>query len=725
MRAMVACPRCHFMNPVKQKACQACGTALPHASAPSHERPMAGRPTLRGMRSPESSSSQSLPAARVDAPPEQPSSDQTMPSMVSPTAEQIRSHRANNTLLGHVSPKLEATAGADPDSRSAPSSRGPVSPIPVSGGAPAPSRPSPISVQARGGVSRQPTLLGHAPLNEARRPPGTARSSTSQTMPSMQAVRSDVASSPSTDAGGEEEGDPPPAVVTPPPLLEEQPLTPHDNLGRTYLAVPAASSPGPESAAKTSPSQPPAFAYTALGAPPPLPARAPPRPVSPASTANQSVAKTMPSQGVETPVATATARIAEPPQALSPNAPPVSLSSIAPPRVSRRAIQSRLGRAVLSLTAMLGGGLLLFSWMWQPATPITGQINATDAAPSLSVFCQSCGDGSHVELDGQRAEFRNQRALLALAAPPHVGTNTFSLQVHRSGMGRDEEVQLQTQVDYKANWDSRGLTATPPRLDVVVEAAPDVSIRVAGSELHITDGKGNVAVELGRAVQGASSSVEWIEKAVEIVTQRGATPSSTNYLKIRVPVVPLTIDTPWNGFQTDSKSVVLSGRTSPKGTVTSPEGSVSADDAGYFELSVTPRPGINPVELVASTAEHAPRSATVSFAQVGNLTAVALAYQEAAVRRFDQLTERLGQDPAPLPVALAGKVQEWKTTHNLTVVLLAVTSGCPSRSCLVRVEYPASIDFTPNEPVSVFGEAQAAPPGMGMLPQVQSHFILH
>jgi hypothetical protein len=719
---MVACPRCHFMNPVKQKACQACGTALPYASSPSNERPVAGRPTLRGMRSPESANSQSMPAARADAPPGLLTSDQTMPSMVSPTPEQIRSHRANNTLLGHVSP---AELGAAPESRAeVPSSRAPVSPAPTTGGFAAHLRAPVNPGPARGGVSRQATLLGHAPLSEARRPTAVSRSSTSQTMPSMQAVRSDTPSTPTPDKATDEDGDPAPAALvfpSQPAPPEEQRITPHDHPGRTYFAVTAASVPPPPSDTVPPTSQPPSLAYPALGSPPPLPTRRSGHPeplVSPQLPAAHSVrplgeSKTLPS--TTAPYDTT----------VSPNVPPVSISPIAPSRVSLRAVQSRLGRRVLALTALLGGGLLLFSWMWQPATPVSGQINASDATPALSVLCHSCADGSRVEFEGQHAEFHDNRATLSLATPPQVGANTFALQIYRSGMGRDETVQLQVEVDYKARWNLGGLTAKPPHLDVEIEAAPGVSAKVDDVDVALDSNRGIHRIELGQPVQGANRSVEWLEKSVEVATRRGAgAPSTASPFQIRLPIVPLTVDTPWSSFQTDAASVVLSGRTSPKATVTSPESSTQADADGYFELRVTPQSGVNAVEVVASAPGHAPRSSTTSFVQVANLTPIALAYQHDAVRRFDLLTERLIPGAKPVPVALAGKVQEWKTSHNLTVLLVAVSSGCPSRSCLVRVEYPAVVDFTPNQAVSVFGDATLSPPGIGPLPHVQSHFIL-
>jgi len=378
---------------------------------------------------------------------------------------------------------------------------------------------------------------------------------------------------------------------------------------------------------------------------------------------------------------------------------------------------------VLGLTAALGIGLLLFSLLWRPAFPVTVQINATEP-PSLEIFCESCADGSLVELDDQHGEFRDMRAALPLKAAPRVGANTFTLKVVRTGLGRDEDVEVTAQVDYKALWSLEGLSDSPPHVDVVVETAPGVAVQVDDAPVTLVKEHGVHPVLLPRAITGPSSAVEWLDKDVALhITKPGGATSSQRF-GVRLPVVPLTIDTPWASFRTDAESVIVSGRTLPGATVASGDEKTSANDSGYFELRLPARPGENHVELVASMAEHVPRSATTAFVRVPNLTPMAVSYQREAVRRFDRLTEQLAAT-STVPVALAGKVQEWKTSYNLTVLLVSVSAGCPARSCLVRVQYPAAAQFATNEPISVFGEARRPPEGAGPLPEVQSHFILH
>ncbi len=686
---MVACSRCHFMNPVKQKACQACGATLPYASAPTHERPGQSRPTLRGLRSPE-------PLQTVVAPDQLPqaflTSDKTMPSLVGPTPEEIRSHRVSNTLLGHGSPLHDEPV----PSSQARASASAASPVPQPQTPPQPSLPKPhlpATTSSRSGLSRQATLLGHAPLEGSSRRPSPKKSSTSQTMPSMPAVSVENATQESANTEDSEEEPPRPGVSA--HLGQDlQRITPRDNPAKTYLGVAAANASEPFSGELlVGPSSEPHLNYPALGVPPPLPQ-----------------------------ISSAEVRREEPQR---PEASPAqSLREPASVVVSRRVVQTRLGRAVLGVTTLLGLGLLTFTWMWKPSPPLVGHINPHTRPPALALQCDSCPDGSFVQLGEQRGEFLAHRATVPLVEPPKVGPNSFKLDLHRSGLGRDERVELSVDVAYRAVWDLSGLVVHPPHLTIVLEAAPGVLIRVNNNDVAMSGGRGKHWMALGKTAVGQSRSVEWLDESAEIEASSGQNSGPPKPFSIHLPVVPLAIDTPTPKFHTDARTVVVSGRTAPGALVAANDHRVTADDAGYFELTVTSHVGQNTVELNSSLGGHVPRTASATFTQVDNLTKIALAYQADAVRRFDHLTKRVGGSNSPVRVALAGRVLEWKTNHNVTVALVDVSSGCPNRTCLVRVEHPAAITLSPNQAISVFGEASLATPPQGALPTVQSHFIL-
>lgn len=689
---MVSCPRCHFQNPVKQRACQACGGELPYASAPTHERPGQSRPTLRGLRSPD-------PLPPIEPSASASRTDLTMPSLIGPTPEQIRSHRITSTLLGHGHPHALQPPVSQPQFASSPPS--PIYEVtaspPSSGAYPAPSSNN------RGEAPRSPsstraTLIGHAP---AAASDVEQWSNTAQTMPSMRAVSPD-------EVWTRERRD---AVEVIAPSVHPNasqldavpPPSSRNSAARTYLAVmppsvdvPVSSSlsgvpSGVPSSSRNTPTSPDTPAPVSLTIdtafePTPAPSDREANAFSHAATAARSVTTTQ-------------------------------SESLGP------ANQSRIAKVVLGITSLLGVGLLVFTWAWNPPAPVVGKINSEVSPPALDLWCDSCGEGSYVVHQGQRHEFTDHYASLPLSTVPQVGANTFELDVHRSGVRRDEQLTLAVPVDYHAKWDLSELTKLPPRLAIVVEAAPGVSVRVNDAEVALNDGQGTHRLPVNHPTGRPSANIDWLEETALITTSGGQSPNSLEY-RVRVPIVPLVIDTPHRDFYTEGKLVVVSGRTSPHAQVLTETESVSADATGYFELTLVPQLGLNTLQVTALLDGHAPRTTPVAFTHSENLTKVAVAYQANAIRRFDEVVQRLAEAKTPLNVALAGRVQEWRTTGNRTVALVAISSGCPQRTCLVRLEHPARTAFTSNQLISIFGVVVPPAPDLGPFPNLQSHFIL-
>lgn len=681
---MVSCPRCHFQNPVKQRACQACGGELPYASAPSHERPGQSRPTLRGLRSPD-------PLPPIEPGASASRTDLTLPSLVSPTPEQIRSHRITATLLGHAHPDAQQPPVSQPHFASSPPS--PIyevtAPPPSSAVYPAPSSHN-RGEESRAPLSTRATLVGHAPA-----PSDAAEwSNTAQTMPSMRAVSPD-------EAWTHERRD----VV--------EVIAPTVNLNTSQVdSVPPSSS--RNSSART---------YLAV---------APPSLDIPLSSVPSSSRNTPTSPDTSAPVSLTIDTVFETNSRANPNQAPTDSTgtAAATPFINAAhteligsAAQSRIAKGVLAITSLLGVGLLLFTWAWNPPAPVLGKINSEASPPALELWCDSCANGSYVVHQGQRHEFTDHHATLPLSTVPQVGSNTFELDVHRSGVRRDEQVTLAVPVDYRAKWNLSELTAVPPRLAIAVEAAPGVSMRINDAHVALSNGHGTHSLPLQRKLASASANIDWLEETAIITTSGGQSPSSVEY-RVRVPVVPLVIDTPHSDFYTDTKLVVVSGRTSPHANVTTETESVNADATGYFEVTLIPQLGLNNVEVTATLDGHAPRTTPVVFTHSDNLTKLAVAYQARALRRFDEVIQRLSETKTPLNVALAGRVQEWRTDGNRTRALVAISSGCPQRTCLVRLEHPARTAFTTNQLISVFGVVTSPSKDFGPFPTIQSHFIL-
>lgn len=644
-----------------------------------------------------------------------------MPSLIGPTPEQIRSHRITSTLLGHGHPEALQPPVSQPDFTSSRPAPSPEVSVPPPSSVTCPPSSNPRGEASRSPLSTRATLIGHAPAPSD----GTEWSNTAQTMPSMRAVSPhEVATYERREAVEviapvARSSSAPPAAVFPAAVFPDEVFS--DAVFPDAVPNPLRSDAVPPSSRNSA-----ARTYLAV---------APPSVDIPVSVSSRSIptsARTSPdSPDTSAPVSLTIDTAFEPSPAPKSNRGPDDpaggnsprFPNTAQPETLDRATQSRIAKVVLGITSLLGVGLLVFTWAWTPPAPVVGRINSETSPPSLELWCDSCAHGSYVVYQGQRHEFTDHSATLPLTTVPRVGSNTFELDVHRSGVRRDEQVTLAVPVDYRAKWDLSELTETPPRLAIAVEAAPGVSVRVNQTEVTLSGSQGTHQLLLEHHSGPPSANIDWLEQTAIITTSGGQSPSSVEY-RVRVPVVPLVIDTPHRDFYTEAKLVVVSGRTSPHAKVSTPSESVSADATGYFELTLVPQSGLNTVEITAVLDGHAPRTTPVSFTHSENLTKVAVAYQTTALRRFDEVAVRLAETKAPLNVALAGRVQEWRTDGNRTMALVAISSGCPQRTCLMRLEHPARTAFTSNQLISIFGVATDASPELGPFPNVQSHFIL-
>ncbi len=687
---MRACPRCTFMNPMKQQACQACGTALPAAGLPTPTKHPA-RPTLRGLRSPAAMGAQPTPPSGADA--------------------TLHSHQYTRPPPAAGVPQVAARDA-----------------VPLRGSA------SPAH------VSRQGTLLGHsAPTAGA-----------SQTMPSMPAATSER-SQLSPRIAHPVQSPQPPARPSPIALQQGEPLivtgTAPDSAWRSLQKDHPASASPSEAVGRTlaSATAPPRQVASPAMSPPLASPIATPPPSAPVATPGRATVPHrahMPPPSMNSSHAPSSGPVAWsdpvasplPMTPAEPSPPPAAFAEVAADLPDHNARNRRVAYAVLSLSAALLLGLLLFSVFWQPPEPIRAQVKIHDGQEVLQVHCSNCAQGSRVRLGDSQASFNDGVAILSLHNPLNVGINRLLLIVEREGWARDESIALQVPVDYRFVWDLEGLAASPPHVALDVHAAPGVQVELNGTVIALREGRGQYHLSLGDEVHGVNSSVEWLDKIVRPRVMGAGAGQAPTPLQLRLPVAPLIIDTPTSGFVTDANRIIISGRTAPGATVASGEQQAVADAHGYFEFSLPiEKRGDQQHTVEARVPDHAPRTGVVEFAQVDNLKKAAIDFQKTAVRRFDKLQHALAEedDTQVVRVALAGRVQEWTERGAATVMVLSVSYGCRQQVCLVRVTHPSKLVLEPKQRLSVFGTAaQIVASGAGRgdhhgnLPQVQSHFLL-
>jgi hypothetical protein len=688
---MVPCPKCHFMNPLKQKGCQACGAALPYALSDAKDTSKGqARSTLRGLRSPESPTD-GLSPAEIEAmqgelpDPAPVPRDGTLPSFLAPSAELISRHRdsVTSTIVGLAIPQPAAVqATAPPPESIAP-------PTPKERAANSGSQPN---VSFTGDMPRPSaigrTLLGHVAPDPT--PEGVTASQTSQTLPSMQAV-------------------------TPESLRSHKVQTFHDPGG---VRAEQASSPEhdvPGDAGENAP-----FIGFEEG-----PADSPARTSSRKDGPNTAKPRTFrfrddPKVTIVTPTPVSSYA-----HAVSPVSKAIPIRTGAPESI--RDTNVRLGRRVLIIASLLLLGLTLFALLWTPPEPPTARLVGVGDNTTLEVSCNTCDDGSLVTIGGQKAQFANHKAGVPLPRPLNLGFNDIEIEIERTGFGRNERMRLEFPIDYRLAWDLAGLAQTPPVLGISVEAALGVTVSLDGQLVRLIDNKGLHPVSIATDLMGPSATEQWLEKSVAVAIGGGRASIPPDHVSLKIPIVPLVVDTPWDGFMTADDTTVVSGRSTPNTKLTVAGNPTTTDADGYFELALETAPGLNTFTISAHAEGHAPRFVNVSLTKVPSVHKAALEYQTTAVNRFDELTKQLEPPDASVRVALPGKVQESKVHGSTTVSLVSIHTGCPTRTCVLRVVYPTRLELKTNERVAVFGVASLVATGsspQSTLPEVRAHLLL-
>lgn len=696
---MVPCPRCHFMNPLKQRGCQACGATLPFALAETQD-PTKGqtRATLRGLRSPDSPTDGLTPAEleamKGELPPVVPPvpKDGTMPSFSAPTPDAINKHRDSiaTTILGHATPKPSPLGAQGPHSAAPLTPKDPpFSPrsrrdVEVQVGSQASVANASADEASRAAFAGR-TLLGHQVPSQS---PATSDTQSSPTLPSMQAVVPDSESR-------SKRGTQAPSSVPPEVVSFRSPNLPYENEASQFLAYDEGpiDSPALTSSSRSTPATPRSFRFQDV------PAQGDDVPYS---TSSQGPF------GVVAPVSRAVARRLTSPESV-------------------RAANVRMGRRVLIIASALLVALSLFALLWTPPEPPTARLVGVGEQTMLELTCNTCDDGSQVMISGQKATFSNHRASVPMPKPLNLGLNDIEIEIQRTGFGRNERMGLQFPIDYRLAWDLSQLEAIPPTLRVVVEAALGVTVSLDGQPVPLADNKGLHPVPIAADLIGPSTSEQWLEKSVSVAISGGRASTPPDQFTLKIPIVPLAVDTPWEGFLTADDTTVVSGRSTPNTKITVAGNPTTTNADGYFELALQTSAGLNQFTVSAHAPGHAPRFVNVSLTKVPSAHKAALEYQGTAINRFDEVFKQLQAPEASVRVALPGRVQESKVQGSTTVLLVSVTAGCPNRSCVVRVIYPSRLELRPGERVAVFGPATlaaAGPTPQSRLPEIRAHMLL-
>lgn len=490
----------------------------------------------------------------------------------------------------------------------------------------------------------------------------------------------------------------PPDAIAPP----DEPPKGQKFAGKTMLGMPMTDLPVHPAASASAPAQrPPPVGKTMLGvAMPGIAPSAPTVPSVPASGAAPPLGHGRTMLGVAVPgiapshVAPHASHAAphawgNPPQHVerpSVGPPPMPVFSEPPPAAPRIvqkkgfpvAIAASVG-AVLVLGLGVGALLLL-----RGGTPLQAEAKTdADGRDLLQLTCQSCPDGTVVELRTTRATFQNQAAELVLAEPLAIGENPLLLRVDRPGRGRDEEVKVRVPVFFRLRTDTTKIHERPPSLVVRAEAAPGSKLVIDGKE-HTFDPSGTVAIPfpLEAETTGPSDESTSVSKQIAYEITPKNEKASRGTLPLRAAVVPLRVDVPIDQSRTDRATVALSGRAArgAKVSVDGTEVTVSAE--GFFDQSVDLTAlGERTFEVRSWTPGFLARTERIRVRKIESHAVEAKALDAESPLGFDAMIKG---NEGRLAI-VEGEIDESRGVGKRTLLVVNTQRGCPKGPCLVRV----------------------------------------
>lgn len=364
------------------------------------------------------------------------------------------------------------------------------------------------------------------------------------------------------------------------------------------------------------------------------------------------------------------------------------------------------GRGLAVVALGLGGAILvagvaamLYSF-FSGGVALHARVLQGETGEMLEIEVPEAAEGTRVRFGGDEQELEAGRARFALSADDlSIGDNELSVSVV-SPDGSVEAHAVELHLEMRVRADLGPLSAAPPAIEVIVEAAP-------GSEVTL-DGDALALDEHGRAtrryeIDGADASAEGIVESV--VRYRIHPPEgdeAQGELRTRIPVTTMQLDRPGADVVTEAEEIEFAGAVAPETTVTVGGEPVEVRMGRFLHTHPLPAVGEHTIEVVAQLAGRAPRVERVRVRRVESLEA------EAASFEFDRsLTyARIQSNPTTFRgqhVRFEGLVYNVDVRDGQSVLQVLVRDCPRGERCPLWVSYPAATAIELRANVRVLG----------------------
>ena len=401
----------------------------------------------------------------------------------------------------------------------------------------------------------------------------------------------------------------------------------------------------------------------------------------------------------------------------------------APMRAARSGVPISIVASVLAGLLLVAGIAVALLWKGSPPIVARPTLDA-QGHEALHLVCESCADGTRVELAGSKTELKAHEGDLVLATPLAIGDNPLVLQVVRPGMGRDETVKLVVPVSFRIRADVSTVNAKPPVITIRVEAIPASQVEVDGKPLALDGaGKASYTIDVSAETSGSSVETRRVEKQVTYsVTHKGEAPSKGT-IPAAVAIVPLQLDAPTSHAVTDQKTITVAGLTTAGATVKVNGEAVPLEASGAFSkaLAVSPS-GELTVDVEASSPQLAPRTAHAVVRHVDSLDAEAKAAETLPTATYDAVKDDIAGN-AGKAIVIEGEIVDTRVAGHQTILVVTDHRGCAGKAdpnaCLARVLFGGEDKRKKGDTVRVFGRVTRAVPAQNgrNVPEIEADFL--
>jgi hypothetical protein len=451
--------------------------------------------------------------------------------------------------------------------------------------------------------------------------------------------------------------------------------------GGAGQAAPPAAQPGaPRTADRAAAKLPAQSARTVLGITPPVAARADPAPSEPVDTRPEH-ARPRSFTPVSTPATTPSG---------APDDFPVSRPPPAPGALRF------LWLAVGALTVLaIGGGVL--AWLSVRGPELSVRVVNVAGVETLEVEAPGSGPDSKLRFLGVEQPLSAGRARFPLKADAlKIGENQLAIDlITKDGSVESSSVQLA--VAYRVRVDTAPLQATPPAIDVVVDALPGSRVTVDAVPLALNE-KGYAARRYPVSPQAGGVFAFAASYRVEPPGEKPA----DGKLELSLPVTSMQIDTPGAEVVTDQLQLEVAGQVEPGAAVEVGGQEVAVMDGRFLYRAQLGELGDHTLKVIARAKGKAPKVAEIKVKRVQDLTLAAASFVPDASLTY----ARIAQKPVIYrgqKVAFDGRVYHAEVDGGRSVLQMLVLD-CPGQSrCPLWVEYPQATQVDLDSWVRVLG----------------------